>query len=49
MEQAIFAAKEYLDESVIKLILGFHRIYSEKGLDVDKNWEYNGKIRHLSC
>jgi hypothetical protein len=46
VEQAIFAAKEYLDESVIKLILGFFIGYiPEKGLDVDKNWEYNGKIK----
>ena len=37
VEQAIFAAKEYLDESVIKLILGFFIGYiPEKGLDVDK-------------
>ncbi|NLN05800.1 MAG: hypothetical protein GX166_13525 [Clostridiaceae bacterium] len=46
VEQAIFAAKEYLDESVIKMILGFFIGYvPEKSLELAENWVYSGKIK----
>lgn len=57
VEQALFAAKEYLDDSVLKMILGLFLGYiPEKDFDRTQNWVYNEKIKapfilntNLSC